>query len=74
MSKDALLKQINQLDLSEKLLMVEDLWDSIANDAASLPMPEWQKAELDKRISAYKKGHNKMFDWQEVHQQLRQET
>jgi putative addiction module component (TIGR02574 family) len=38
--------EIDGLELSEKLLLVEDLWDSIAASNSGLPMPEWQKEEL----------------------------
>jgi len=32
--------EISQLELSEKLLLVEDIWDSIAISNAELPMQE----------------------------------
>ena len=34
-------------------------------------MPEWQKSELDKRYSDYKKGKLKIHDWKGVHEELR---
>ena len=43
--------EINQLKLSEKILLVEGIWDSIAITNAELPMPEWQKQELAEQIS-----------------------
>ena len=33
--------------------MVEDLWDSIAADQASLPLTAEQREELDKRLDSY---------------------
>ncbi|WP_245561981.1 addiction module protein [Lamprocystis purpurea] len=44
------------MSLSEKLLLVEDIWDSIAASSPDLPLPEWQKKELDKRYSDYQRG------------------
>ncbi len=35
--------EITKLELSEKLRLVEDIWDSIAASNSELPMPEWQK-------------------------------
>ena len=35
--------EIDRLDLSEKLLLVEDIWDSIAANNSELPITEWQK-------------------------------
>jgi putative addiction module component (TIGR02574 family) len=66
-----IIKEIDNLALSEKLLLVENIWDSIARDNAELPMPEWQKTELDKRYSDYKSGKLKLHDWKTIHDELR---
>ncbi len=63
--------RIDKLGLSEKLILVEDIWDSIARDNAELPMPEWQKSELDKRYIELENGKLKLHDWQGVHEELR---
>ena len=64
--------EISQLELSEKLLLVEDIWDSIAFSNAELPMPEWQKQELDRRYQEYKKGNTELYDSKSVHESLRE--
>ena len=43
------LPEISKLSTPEKILLVEDLWDNISADDASIPVPESHKAELDKR-------------------------
>ncbi len=63
--------EINRLELSEKLLLVEDVWDSIAISNFELPMPEWQKEELDRRYQEYKRGKLKLHDWKTTHEELR---
>ena len=45
--------QISKLSTPEKILLVEDLWDSISADESSIPVPESHKAELDKRLKRY---------------------
>ncbi len=72
MKSKEIIKEIDNLGLSEKLILVEDIWDSIARNNAELPMPEWQKTELDKRYSDYKNGKLELHDWQGVHEELRQ--
>jgi putative addiction module component (TIGR02574 family) len=62
-----------RLGLAEKLLLVEDVWDSIALGNSELPLPEWQKRELDKRYEAYKTGKQNLHDWKSVHEALRNE-
>ena len=71
MKSNEIIKEIDKLSLFEKLILVEDIWDSIACSNAVLPMPEWQKVELDKRYSDYKSGKLKLHDWESVRGKLR---
>jgi putative addiction module component (TIGR02574 family) len=71
MRTNELLEEIDKLGLSEKLMLVEDIWDSIARSNSVLPMPEWQKVELDKRYAEFKAGKLKLHSWTEVHEGLR---
>ncbi len=64
-------QEINKLNLAEKLLLIEDVWDSIAQANSELPMSEWQKRELDKRYKEYKAGKQNLHDWQSVHKEIR---
>jgi len=71
MKTEELIKEIDHLGLSEKLLLVEDIWDKIASNNADIPMPQWQKLELDKRYQEYQEGKLELHDWKDVHQELR---
>ncbi len=71
MRPNELMTVIESLSLSKKLMLVEDIWDSIARDNNALPMPAWQKAELDKRYGDYRSGKLKLHDWKGVHTELR---
>jgi len=71
MRPDQIKDEINELELSEKLILVEDIWDSIAASNAEIPMPEWQKQELDKRYKEYQEGKQELHDWESVHEGLR---
>ncbi len=66
-----IINEIEKLGLSEKLILVEDIWDTIAKNNGELPMPEWQKAELDKRYADYQAGNLKLHDWESLHEDLR---
>ena len=63
MRPEKIKQEINKLNLAEKLLLVEDIWDSIAQGNSELPLPEWQKRELDKR---YKEYHLSTYQYNEV--------
>jgi putative addiction module component (TIGR02574 family) len=47
------LPEISKLSTPEKILLVEDLWDSISADRSAIPVPESHKLELDKRLNLY---------------------
>ena len=64
--------EIKKLSLPQKLILAQDIWDSIALERGALPMPEWQKTELEKRYSQYKQGKLELHDWREVHEELRE--
>lgn len=47
------LPEISQLSTPEKILLVEDLWDSISVDDVSVPVPESHTRELDRRLQSH---------------------
>ncbi len=71
MRPDQIKEQINRLKVSEKLLLIEDIWDSIAFSDSEIPMPEWQKNELNKRYKEYISGKLGLHNWISVHEDLR---
>ncbi len=71
MKTSELIKEIDNLELAEKILLVEDIWDSIARNNDKLPLPLWQRVEIEKRYANYKSGDLKLHDWQNVHEDLR---
>ncbi|MCK5517579.1 MAG: addiction module protein [Desulfobulbaceae bacterium] len=71
MRPDEIKNEIERMPLSQKLLLVEDIWDSIAADNSDIPISEWQVMELDKRYKNYSEGKLGLHDWQTVHNELR---
>jgi putative addiction module component (TIGR02574 family) len=45
--------EITKLSTPEKILLVEDLWDSIASDESAVPVPQSHMEELDRRLQRY---------------------
>lgn len=64
--------EIKKLDVEQKLTLVEDLRDDMAASNETIPLYDWQKEELDKRLEAYENGELKTFDSVSVHESLRQ--
>lgn len=44
---------LQELTNSEKILLAEDLWDSLASNEQLFPVTEEQKSILDKRLEKY---------------------
>lgn len=63
--------QIFKLALSEKLQLVEDLWDSIALVPDQLPVLDWQKEELANRKAAYLQNPSLGSSWEAAKERIR---
>lgn len=51
--------KLQELPVEERIRIVEDLWDSIADDQKSLPLTAEQRTELDRRLDAYEVDKNR---------------
>jgi putative addiction module component (TIGR02574 family) len=65
------LSQFDGLTFPQKLQLVEDLWDRIAESPASIPVPDWQKEELDRREQSQMANPVAGIAWEEVKRQIR---
>ncbi|PZV16535.1 MAG: addiction module protein [Pseudanabaena sp.] len=63
--------QVFELTLSEKLQLLEDLWDSIALNPEQIPVLEWHIEELDERKSAYLQNPTSVTSWDVVKKKIR---
>jgi putative addiction module component (TIGR02574 family) len=61
---------IDRLSLDERILLVEDLWDSIAAEAEQKPLTEAQMADLKRRVAAYEANPDAGSSWEEVKARL----
>jgi putative addiction module component (TIGR02574 family) len=62
---------IDQLSVAERILLVEEIWDSIATTPDEVPLTDAQKAELDRRLAAYEADPGAGSSWEEVKARLR---
>ena len=63
--------QVFELTPSEKLQLVEDLWDNIAQLPDQIPVLDWQKEELAKRKAAYLQNPALSSSWSEAKERVR---
>lgn len=60
-----------KLSVSERIQLVEDIWDSIAAEAPdSLGLSETQKAELHRRVAAHQADPSSAVPWEQVRAKL----
>jgi putative addiction module component (TIGR02574 family) len=59
------------LSPSEKLQLVEDLWDDLAANPADVPVHEWQKEELTRRRANLESSPASGLSWDEVKRRVR---
>ena len=62
--------EIRQLPVSERLLLIEEIWDSLDSEAEELPLPDWHRAEIDKRLDALDQGSSTGAAWDEVRRRI----
>ena len=57
---------IFDLSPSEKLQLVEDLWDDLATSVEGVPVHDWQKEELARRKANLSKNRADGLTWEAV--------
>src|SRR5882724_11118989 len=62
---------IFDLSPSEKLQLMEDLWDELAAAPETVPVHDWQKEELARRKANLMKNPGAGLTWEEVTQRVR---
>jgi len=62
---------IFDLSPSEKLQLVEDLWDDLAAAPEAVPVHEWQKEELARRKANLMRTPTSALTWEEVKRRVR---
>jgi len=65
-------RELSHLSASEKLLLVEDVWDEIAQNPSiqSFAIPQSQMQELDRRYQEFLANPEEGSSWEEVRDRL----
>ncbi len=67
------IKEILKLGVSDRIELVEGIWDSVVEDPGALPVTEAQKHELDRRLAEYRVNPNAGRTWEDVRRSLDRE-
>lgn len=66
--------EIKKLSIAERILIVEEIWDSIAAEQEAIQVTEAQKAELDRRLTSCDAAPNAGKSWEEIKRGLETAT
>lgn len=58
--------ELRSLPVVERIQLVEDLWDSIAEDSAGFQLTEAQRAEIDRRLDDFEASPAAGVPWDRV--------
>lgn len=58
--------KIESLTVSQRILLVEALWDSIVAEESEIELTEAQKEELDRRLAAFEIDQDAGYSWSSV--------
>ena len=59
------------LSVSERIQLVKDIWDSIAEVPEEVGLTDEQKAEIDRRLAAYRRNPDEGSPWELVRERIR---
>ncbi len=62
--------RIQELSISERIVLAEKLWDSIVDEDGAIDLPEKQKNELDRRLQAFLDDQDIGTSWTEVKERI----
>lgn len=57
---------IAQLSVAQPILLVEEIWDSIAGEADEAPLTEAQEEDLRRRLESYAENPKAGSSWEDV--------
>ena len=71
MYKNISMSDVLKLSVTERIQLVEDVWDSIASLPDAVPLSQEEKEKLDRRLEAYHKDPAGGSPWAEVKRKIR---
>jgi len=63
---------LKDMNLSEKFMAIEMIWDDISHNSPDFPSPNWHGDILKERDAKIESGEDKLIDWELAKKQLSQ--
>ena len=58
--------EAKKLSVAERIVLVEEIWDSIAEDNGCFELSESQKEEIDRRLASFQANPSQGRSWDEI--------
>jgi len=62
---------IDRLSVTDRLTLVQEIWDSIADTPDPFPLTDAQKQLLDRRLADLEENPNNVLTWEEIKARVR---
>lgn len=62
---------IGEMSVPERMELIGMIWDSITDAEVDVPLPEWHRRELERRLAASDANPDDVVPWEEVQARLR---
>jgi len=70
MAQPANATDYRSMSIAERILLVEEIWESIVADERSVELTPEQRHELDRRLAAHEAAPDEGSSWEEVKSRL----
>lgn len=64
--QSGLTEKAKKLSIPDRILLVEEIWDTIAEENEAFELTEAQKRELDRRVESFKRNPQQGRTWDEI--------
>ena len=64
--------RIRDLSVEERIALVQDIWDTIAEDQGAIELTDAEKEELDRRMDTYDLALERGVTWEDFLERLRE--
>jgi len=62
-----------QMSVSEKLRVMELLWDDLCHTKSDIPSPQWHENVLMERENLIRDGSDEFVDWDQAKKEMRKQ-
>ena len=64
------IQEIKKLSASKRILLAQEIWDSIEDKEQEIELTDEIKTELDRRLERHKSGEAKYYSLEEVREKI----